>query len=275
MKIKKLFVTLLTTVVLVGSSTTAHASGDSNQNYTYTDSSGDAQLNSDRDDPEFGDERACIWLTEVGSSERVDQLIVGETYQLHVRIVNDGAEDQSLENVQVKIGHCESGRTFRVESDGQISYTAGQKYVVNAIIEYSESGRISAGAKYDLVGHDSQTMANLRRTGKAKLYNAGRLNGAQVNHAQLLLPLGEGILIGYDDQDGNLPYGKEYACELKINFKLVEEAVPEKTMATPEPTPRPSVEECEPTMSSSTEASERGIMDTPMPSDDRTTDFWF
>ncbi len=57
---------------------------------------------------------------------------------------------------------------------------------------------------------------SIDRDGKSA-YTAGQkyvINGTQVNHAQLLLPQGEGILISYDDQDGNLPYGKEYACEL-------------------------------------------------------------
>ena len=67
------------------------------------------------------------------------------------------------------------------------------------------------------VGHcEAGRTLSINRDGKSA-YAAGQkyvINGTQVNHAQLLLPQGEGILISYDDQDGNLPYGKEYACEL-------------------------------------------------------------
>ena len=67
------------------------------------------------------------------------------------------------------------------------------------------------------VGHcEAGRTLSINRDGKSA-YAAGQkyvINGTQVNHAQLLLPQGEGILISYDDQEGNLPYGKEYACEL-------------------------------------------------------------
>lgn len=69
------------------------------------------------------------------------------------------------------------------------------------------------------VGHcEAGRTLSINRDGKSA-YAAGQkyvINGTQVNHAQLLLPQGEGILISYDDQDGNLPYGKEYACELVL-----------------------------------------------------------
>lgn len=66
------------------------------------------------------------------------------------------------------------------------------------------------------------------------------MNGAQVNHKDLLQR--DGILIGYDDQDGLMPSGEAYGCELVFKVQLVEIDSIEYLKNFPVPTDIP--EEC-------------------------------
>lgn len=199
--------------------------------FYYDDNSGTPRLNADCDDPEFGDERECLWLTDPETGERIEgDLEVGQTYRVHVRVVNDGSKQEDLENVRVLIDW---------------SCSASDEIRLVATIHYGNGGLIRFMNNYHCPNQgDAEQLADREldfvRDGKAKLYNSSeRLNGAQVNHRELLgnefmraaLRRGEidvctGILVGYDDQDGILPYGKEYACEIRVNLRLEEEWIP-------------------------------------------------
>lgn len=199
--------------------------------FYYDDNSGTPRLNADCDDPEFGDERECLWLTDPETGERIEgDLVAGQTYRVHLRVVNDGSKQKNLENVRVRI-HWETKGDSKIRLVASISYDDTGYIQFMNIYHCPNQGDIDQLADREL---------GFVRAGKAKLYNSSaRLNGAQVNHRELLWNeyikavmqrnesiLCNGILIGYDDQDGILPYGKEYACEIRVNLRLEEEWIP-------------------------------------------------
>ncbi len=176
---------------------------------------GDNRLNTDRDDPAYGDEQRLVYLTDVTTGERITEVRVGEEYILHCIIVNDGAVEEALENVTALIGQGDNYNTVSL----------------NAIVRYGDDENDSRGSvefysQYPVIDRaDDPTAdgwARFKTVGKAKLYNhGGLLNGAQVNHRQLFVHSDTfGIYVGYDDQDGILPYGKEYACEIRVRVRL-------------------------------------------------------
>lgn len=178
-----------------------------------------ARLNTDRADEVLGDEERLVYLSDVTTGERVTEVRIGEEYVLHCVIVNDGGIAEALENVKVYIGQGDSYDTV----------------ALNAIVSYGDHeegthGSVEFYSNYPVVDRANDSAADgwarFKPVGKAKLYNhGGRLNGAQVNHRQLFASSDTfGIYVGYDDQDGVLPYGKAYACEIRVRVRLETES---------------------------------------------------
>ncbi len=176
---------------------------------------GDSRLNTDRDDPTLGDEQRLVYLSDVESGERVTEVRVGEEYILHCVLVNDGDAEEALENVKILIGQGDNYDTV----------------ALNAVVTYGNDeddshGSVEFYSQYPVVDRTENPAADgwarFKTVGKAKLYNhGGLLNGAQVNHKYLFAHSStRGIYVGYDDQDGVLPYGKEYSCEIRVRVRL-------------------------------------------------------
>lgn len=136
----------------------------------------------------------------------IEKMNIGETYIVHVPIYWLAGDDRDLKNVLVKVG-------FRSQNEQCAYLTLYVKSDDETLVEYEYEFEVANGDK-------ESYWYTLKNVGPAKLYNNGHLNGAQVNHADLLRR--NGILIGYDDQDGLLPSGEEYGCELVFKIRLVE-----------------------------------------------------
>lgn len=164
-------------------------------------------LNTNRDDPKFGDEQRLLYLTDVETGERITRVRVGEEYIMHFIVVNDGTPNDGIENVQIGVGQ------------GEDFYTISLNATINfGDLDDGTHGFVEFFSEYPVIDRTDDTWIRLKPVGKAKLYNkGGLLNGAQVNHKRLF---DREILIGYDDQDGFLPYGREYACELRVRVRL-------------------------------------------------------
>lgn len=181
----------------------------------YFQVDGDDRMNTDRDDPTLGDEQRLVYLSDVATGESITEVRVGEEYILHCILVNDGTVEEALENVKILIGQGDSYDTL----------------ALNAIVSYGyreddSHGCIEFYSSYPVVDRAENPAADgwaqLKPVSKAKLYNhGGLLNGAQVNHKNLFAHSDTyGIYVGYDDQDGVLPYGKEYSCEIRVRVRL-------------------------------------------------------
>jgi len=175
---------------------------------------GNGGLNTDRNDPDLGDEQRLAYLTDVVTGERITEVRVNEEYVLHCILVNDGPTEEALENVKILIGQSDYYDFLSL----------------NAVVTYDDRegdshGSVEFFSQYPVIDRSDDPAADGRArfkpVGKAKLYNGGLLNGAQVNHRSLFShPDTHGIYVGYDDQDGTLPYGKEYACEIRVRVRL-------------------------------------------------------
>lgn len=182
------------------------------QGFYFVDYDVTGVLNADRADLIRGDEQHFIYLTEIGSSELITEVEVGCEYMLHCYIVNDGEPNDGLENVEVSIGQGDNFDTVEL----------------NAIVDYGDRedgthGLVEFFSQLPVKNRIEDSWVRFFPVGKAKLYNdGGRLNGAQINHKRLFAytDSAHGVYIGYDDQDGFLPYGKEYACEIRVRVRL-------------------------------------------------------
>lgn len=230
MKMKKVFATMLTSVLVLGLATTSQLNvyaysqkevdqAIAEQGFWFADSEDGNRLNTDQNDEKWGNERQMVYLTDPVTEERITEVRINGEYILHYFVVNDGVEKEPLEDVSIMLGQ------------GDDYYTV----TINAITGYSDcneyvSGSVYFSTSYPVAERFTDTAgdgwARFVAVGKAKLYNhGGQLNGAWVNHKTLGLtwsaaPDFRGMKIGYDDQDGRLPYGKDYACEVRVRVKL-------------------------------------------------------
>lgn len=196
------------------------------------------------DDPLAVGFHTDFYLTALGNQSNIHTraMRLGTEYKAHIPLYWIGEEGQDLENVRVKVGYYSINEykaclIVNVEADGMDPVQ--HEYEI-AVTKGSE-GVIPPDTTFDDTTSDKEDyFYTLERTGIAKLYNDGHLNGAQVNHKDLLER--DGILIGYDDQDGLMPSGEAYGCELVFKIQLVEIDFMEHLKNCPVPTDIP--EEC-------------------------------
>lgn len=196
------------------------------------------------DDPLAAGFHTDFYLTTLGDHPdiRTRTMNLDTEYKAHVPLYWIGEEGQDLENVRVKVGYYSVNQykayfIVYVEADG---IDPVQREYEIAVTKGSE-GVIPPDTTFDDQMSDKEDyFYTLERTSIAKLYNSGYLNGAQVNHKDLLQR--DGILIGYDDQDGLMPSGEAYGCELVFKVQLVEIDSIEYLKNFPVPTDIP--EEC-------------------------------
>lgn len=176
------------------------------QDYDVTD-----VLNVDRADSERGDEQRLVYLTDIETGELIEEVEVGEEYILHCYLVNDGELNDGLTNVSILIGQGDDYDSVRLNA---VVYHGDREDGTHGCVEFYSS--------LPVVNRATDAWVKFKPVGKAKLYNqGGLLNGAQVNHKKLFAGTSvSGILIGYNDQDGFLPYGKKYACEIRVRVRL-------------------------------------------------------
>lgn len=165
--------------------------------------------------PEYGDNApseklyASLYLLKGSDTPQlpVETMKIGEVYTVHVPVYWLAEGGRDLENVSVKVG-------FWSQDEQTAHLTLHVKTGEEALVDYDYEFGVTNDSAEDY-------WYTLENVGPAKLYNNGHLNGAQVNHADLLWR-DKGILIGYDDQDGLLPSGKEFGCELVFKIQLTE-----------------------------------------------------
>ncbi len=174
----------------------------------------DRNVNGDLDRYLYADvpNEDIMYLTDTETGERITEAEADGEYILHCRVVNNTKTKATVENTCVMIGQGDDYYSVRLNL--LVRYT-------DSATGERESDMISV--TYPVANRTTDAWLRFRRVGKAKLYNdGGHLNGAQINHKQLFSNVDNffGVLVGYDDQDGVLPYGEDYACEIRVRVKL-------------------------------------------------------
>lgn len=145
-------------------------------------------------------------LTQSEEDRFLHVLSMDEIYDVHVRVCNLSEDEIAAENVNLSVNYMWSNR---------------ERLRLYVYIAYGESSRVAYAEDFAVYNPEGAHLSIEQADTDVRLYNAGEL----LQQTDCAILSQESFAIGFEEQDGTLPSGKEYLCELvfPIRFTVIEE----------------------------------------------------
>lgn len=172
-------------------------------------------FNSITDNPAYGDERNFLRLKEASASSSTysdeTTIVAGKEYEAYVYFHNNASatfNDASHNHLGIA-----RNTKMRIAMPGVLK--AGQR---TGMTGYISADNANPGTVHDDTFMTSETDVVLRfLPGTANIYSWGSVDGQQLSDSIVT----DGVLLGYNSLDGNLPGCHEFAGYVKFRFKAV------------------------------------------------------